>query len=153
MRYLSFAGLVEMDWGMRAERDNRTAQSTFYRKRRDITAFVGGRCRACGTAQFPRSPVCVDCGAIDSQEDHRFADSIGTIRTFTEDYLGYSPSPPLQYGQIAFEQGGSLMMEFTDFPPGSLAVGMDVRMVFRIKDIDDRRGFRRYFWKPAPVSS
>jgi hypothetical protein len=28
---------------------------------------------------------------------------------------------------------------------------MEMRMVFRIKDFDERRGFRRYFWKAAPV--
>jgi len=26
-----------------------------------------------------------------------------------------------------------------------------VRMVFRIKDFDDKRGFRRYFWKAVPA--
>jgi hypothetical protein len=27
---------------------------------------------------------------------------------------------------------------------------MPVRMEFRIKDYDDRRGFTRYFWKATP---
>jgi uncharacterized OB-fold protein len=42
-------------------------------------------------------------------------------------------------------------MEFTDVESGDLEVGLLVRMTFRIKDIDERRAFRRYFWKPAPV--
>jgi hypothetical protein len=43
------------------------------------------------------------------------------------------------------------MLEFTDFEAGELAAGDTVRMAFRIKDFDDRRSFRRYFWKPAPA--
>jgi hypothetical protein len=26
-----------------------------------------------------------------------------------------------------------------------------MRMMFRIKDVDAQRGFRRYFWKATPV--
>jgi hypothetical protein len=28
-----------------------------------------------------------------------------------------------------------------------------MQMMFRIKDIDTARGFRRYFWKAAPVAA
>jgi len=28
-----------------------------------------------------------------------------------------------------------------------------MRMAFRVKDIDDKRGFRRYFWKAVPDES
>jgi hypothetical protein len=30
---------------------------------------------------------------------------------------------------------------------------MPVRMVFRVKDFDTKRDFRRYFWKPTPLLS
>jgi uncharacterized OB-fold protein len=42
-------------------------------------------------------------------------------------------------------------MEFTDSDAGDLVVGDAVRMRFRIKAIDRRRGFRTYFWKAAPL--
>ena len=29
--------------------------------------------------------------------------------------------------------------------------GLPLRMVYRIKDLDAARGFRRYFWKATPV--
>ncbi|MCC5862332.1 MAG: OB-fold domain-containing protein [Gammaproteobacteria bacterium] len=151
LRYLSFTGQVDIEWGARAEHDKRTAQSVHFRKRRAITAFVGGRCSACGTAQFPRTRACVHCGAIDTQEEHRFADSTARVKSYTEDWQAHSPSPPLMYGSVGFAEGGSLMMEFTDFAPGELSVGTPLRMVFRIKDVDDKRGFTRYFWKPAPA--
>lgn len=42
-------------------------------------------------------------------------------------------------------------MEFTDLDPGELRVGDAVRFVFRIKDFDRMRAYRRYFWKAKKV--
>jgi 3-hydroxy-3-methylglutaryl CoA synthase len=152
-RYLAHSGLLEVDFGMRAERDNRSAHTTAWRKHRQITGFVGGRCTACATVQFPRSRVCVnpECRKSDTQEDFRLADTNGRIKTFTEDWQAYSPRPPNIYGNIEFEPGGNLLMELTDVEPGKLNVGDRVRFVFRIKDVDRIRGFRRYFWKATKI--
>ena len=148
-RYLAHAGLLEVDFGMRAERDNRSAQSVAWRKHRALTAFVGGRCQSCGTVQFPRSRVCVnpECRKTDTQADHRLADSLGRVKSFTEDWQAFSPRPPCVYGNVEFEDGGNLMMELTDVDSSEIAVGARVRFMFRIKDRDALRGFRRYFWK------
>ena len=61
--------------------------------------------------------------------------------------------PPLVFGNVGFGDGANVMMEFTDVSPGQLEVGLPVEMRFRIKDFDDRRGFRRYFWKPTPAGA
>ena len=153
VRFLSNCGLVEMDWGMRAERDNRTSQAAAWRRHRDVTAFVGGRCSACGTIQFPRSQACVnpDCRAFGTQEDHALAESTARIKTFTEDWLAFTRAPPLVYGNVTFDVGGNLYTEFTDTLPGELAIGMPVRFAFRVKDFDRARGFRRYAWKATPA--
>jgi 3-hydroxy-3-methylglutaryl CoA synthase len=153
VRYLSHAGLLDLDFGMRAERDNRTAQSAAWRKHRDVTAFVGGRCAACGTVQYPKAHVCVnpDCRKTDTQVEYRLADSMGRVKSFTEDWQAYSPRPPYIYGNVEFEEGGNLLMEFTDLEPGEIAVNAPVRFVFRIKDVDRMRGFQRYFWKATRV--
>jgi hydroxymethylglutaryl-CoA synthase len=149
LRFLSNAGLVSMDWGMRAERDNRTAQSVAYRRRHEITAFIGGQCRRCGTVQFPRMRACVnpECRALDTLDPHPLSDTRGRVKSFTEDWQAFSPRPPLVYGNVELAGGGNLMMEFTDIESGELAVGDEVAMTFRIKDVDRVRGFRRYFWK------
>ena len=153
VRFLSNCGLVEMDWGMRAERDNRTSQSAAWRRHRDVTAFVGGRCSACGTIQFPRSRACVnpDCRAFDTQQDHALAETTARVKTFTEDWLAFTRAPPLVYGNVTFDVGGNLYTEFTDTLPGELAIGASVRFVFRIKDFDPTRAFRRYSWKATPA--
>ena len=154
-RFLSHCGLLAVDFGRRAERDNRTAPSVLWRKREAITAFTGGRCRACGAVQFPPSRICVNpaCRQTDTQEPHRLADSAGRIKTFTEDWLAYCPRPPLVYGNVEFAEGGNAFIEFTDFEPGEARVGAPVRFVFRLKDVDRLRGFRRYFWKAAPAGT
>jgi len=149
-RYLALRGLLPLEAGIRAERDNRTALSAFWRKHEAITAFKGGKCSKCGTLQFPATRLCVHCGAEDTQEPTRLADMTGRVRSFTEDWLAYTPKPPLVFGNVGFEDGANVMMEFTDVEPGQLEVGAPVDMRFRIKDLDERRAFRRYFWKPAP---
>jgi 3-hydroxy-3-methylglutaryl CoA synthase len=149
VRYLSHRGLLDVDFGMRAERDQRTAHTVAYRKRSALSAFNGGRCQRCGTVQFPQSRVCVnpECRATDTQLPHRLADSKGRVKSFTEDWQAYAARPPYLYGNVEFAEGGNLLMEFTDIEPGELKVNDAVRFVYRIKDEDRARGFRRYFWK------
>jgi len=153
VRYLANDGLLQMDWGLRAERDNRTSQSVAWRKHRDVMAFVGGRCRTCSTVQFPRARACVnpECRAFDTQDDYALAETHGKVKTFTEDWLAFTRSPPHIYGNVAVDVGCNIFTEFSDTVAGELSVGSAVRFVFRIKDFDPVRGFRRYFWKATPV--
>jgi hydroxymethylglutaryl-CoA synthase len=154
-RYLAFNDLITLERGMRAETDKGTALSSLWRNRECVTSFKGGKCRTCGTLQIPRSDVCVNpnCNAIGTQEPYPFADMGGRIKSYTADRLTYSPDPPACYGMIEFEEGGRIMIDFTDIDPDSLRVGQPMQMMFRIKDIDAARGFRRYYWKAAPFAS
>jgi 3-hydroxy-3-methylglutaryl CoA synthase len=149
VRYLSHRRLLDVDFGMRAERDQRTAHSVAFRKRASLSAFKGGRCERCGTVQFPQSRVCVnpECRVTDAQVPYRLAESQGRVKSFTEDWQAYAARPPYIYGNVEFAEGGNLLMEFTDVESGALKVHDAVRFVYRIKDEDRARGFRRYFWK------
>ena len=74
------------------------------------------------------------------------------MRSYTADRLTYSVAPPAYYGMVQFEEGGRAMIDFTDIDAdAALSVGEPMRMVFRVKDYDVRRGFRRYFWKATPA--
>jgi 3-hydroxy-3-methylglutaryl CoA synthase len=152
-KYLAFNDLVKIEKGLRAEVDKQTPLSTLYRKRDMILGFVGGRCRTCGTVQFPKTRICVNpnCNAINTQDDQPFADFPAKTLSWSADYLTYSPDPPAHYGMVQFEEGGRLMADFTDVDVGAVEVGMPMRMVFRIKERDPQRGFVRYFWKAAPA--
>ncbi|MCP5265932.1 MAG: OB-fold domain-containing protein [Burkholderiaceae bacterium] len=154
-RFLAVNETVEVERGMRAEVDKGTPLSVLYRNREMVFGLVGGRCRQCGTHQFPSGRYCVnpECNALDSQDDYRFADVPGTVNSYTADSLTYCPDPPAYYGMVQFDGGGRLMADFSDIDPERLDVGLRMRMVFRIKDIDAQRGFVRYFWKAAPLDA
>ncbi len=153
LKYLSFTGRVELEWGMRAEMDNKAALTAAWRDHARAARFEGGRCEACSTVQFPRSRVCVnpDCKAQDRQLPTSLADLPARVLSHTSDFLAYTPNPPFQFGHIDFEGGGRVMMEFADTDADELKVGLPLRMVYRIKDFDRLRGFRRYFWKATPL--
>jgi len=155
MRYLSFNKLVDLERGMRAEVDKATPLTVLYRNRDMIQGLVGGRCRRCGTVQYPRQRYCVNpqCNALDSQDDYGFAQCTGKVMSYTADRLTYSPDPPTWFGMVEFDGGGRMMMDFTDVDAETMDVGLPVRMMFRVKDYDDSRGFRRYFWKAAPANA
>ncbi|MXW92917.1 MAG: hydroxymethylglutaryl-CoA synthase family protein [Rhodospirillaceae bacterium] len=151
-RYLSFNDLLEQDRGIRAELDAPTALSALYRNRDMVLGFVGGKCRICGTVQYPKTRACVspNCGAFNSQDPHPFAEIPAKVQSWTADNLTYSPDPPAHFGMVVFDEGGRLMADMTDVAPGEVAVGMPVRMVFRRRAVDDKRGFIKYFWKATP---
>jgi 3-hydroxy-3-methylglutaryl CoA synthase len=153
MKYLGFNGLIALEKGMRAEVDKRTALSVLYRKNDMLLGLVGGKCRVCGTAQFPKTRICVNpnCNAVDAQDDYGFSEREGTVLSWSADSLTYSMDPPNHYGMITFAEGGRLMADITDVEPGQIDSGSKVRMAFRIKDRDEKRGFVRYFWKAVPV--
>ena len=151
-KFLTYCGVVEREYGKRAELDRSPALTAQYRNREGVTGFVGGRCTRCGTVQYPKSIYCVNpnCGAKDTQEPHPMADVPATVKTFTADHLVFSMDPPAYLGLVEFEGGGRTMVEFTEVDAESFDVGTPARMRFRIKHVDERRGMRQYFWKAAP---
>ncbi len=153
LRWLSFTGTIDLERGMRAEVDKATALTVLYRNRDMIEGLVGGKCRSCGTVQYPRQRYCVNpaCNALDSQDDYVFSERTGKVISYTADGLTYSPDPPTYFGMVQVDGGGRMLMDFTEVDPASMDVGLPVKMVFRIKDADSNRGFVRYFWKAAPA--
>ena len=153
LKFLSFTGQLALAWGMRAEMDNKTALTAAWRDHGRVERFEGGQCQRCGTVQFPRTRLCVNpaCKAQDSQQAVSLADRPARVLSHTSDFLAYTPAPPFQFGHVDFEGGGRVLMEFTDTDVDELRVGLPLRMVYRIKDLDATRGFRRYFWKATPV--
>ncbi|HSW14006.1 MAG TPA: OB-fold domain-containing protein [Solimonas sp.] len=152
-RFLAYKGQLDLERGMRGEQDRKTALSTAYRHRRAILGLVGGRCRITGEVHFPPSRISYTPGAPqqDTQEPYPMAEHLGTVLSWSAEALSFHMSPPHHYGQVDFDGGGRILMEFTDVAPGDIATGKRVEMVFRIKDRDELRGFKRYFWKATPL--
>jgi hydroxymethylglutaryl-CoA synthase len=152
LKYLTVNGHLAIERGMRAEFDQKTPLTALYRSRKTVLALVGGKCTKTGIVQFPKSDVTVaqNDRAIGTLEDYPLAERRAHILTHTADSLTYSPDPPCYYGAIEFDEGGRMTVEFADVEPGDVQVGAAVRMVFRIKAIDETRGFTKYFWKAVP---
>lgn len=151
-KMLSFSGELQLDWGMRAETDQKTALTQQYRSADQVFGFVGGKCGSCGAVQFPRLPTCVNCGAIDSQKPFALADQAAQVATYTADWLQYTPAPPLYMGLVQFDVGARLLMEIVDVGAGGIDVGTPLTMSFRIKEKDRLRHYDRYFWKAVPTA-
>ena len=153
LKFLKFRGLIHPEMGIRAEAPTQTAVTVLWRRRKMLLGLVGGKCRVCGTAQFPKTEVCVnpECVAHRSQDDYEFADIPAKIKTFTGDLLAVSVDPPHKYGMVQFEGGGRFMADFTDCKMEDIKVGLPVQMVFRKRGEDEDRGFVNYFWKAVPV--
>ncbi len=148
-KWLQYNGLINTELGARGDTDLRTGLSSLFRNRKQILGFVGGKCKECGTPQIPAKRICVKpgCGAVDALEDYEFANIPAKIVTFTADNLAASLDPPAIYGMITFEGGGRIMTDFTDCSLDTIEVGVKMKMTFRKKYTDDKRGFTGYYWK------
>lgn len=151
-KFLAFKGQLALERGMRGEQDKKTALSTAWRHHEALLGLVAGRCEVTGSVHFPPSRLSYDARPLqDTQKPHKLADRPARILSWSAEYLSWHPAPPHHYGQIDFEGGGRILMDFTDLDVGEVDSGTPMEMVFRIKDIDERRGFTRYFWKATPV--
>jgi 3-hydroxy-3-methylglutaryl CoA synthase len=154
LRLLSFCDGIELEWGMRSEKSSKTALTEQYRSSQQIDGFVAGRCGACGTVQFPQHQFCVDCHApADGFVGSPLRDAPAKVLTATADWLTYHPAPPLYVGFIQFDNGARVLMEIVDVGRGGIEAGAAVRMVYRVKENDRQRGYKRYFWKATPIAS
>jgi len=152
-KMLVWRNIMPADFGKRKEVDHWTRYSAMWRNRKLVLGLVGGKCSKCGTIQIPAQDICVnpDCGAVNTQEPHSFADTIGHISSFTGDNLAASLNPPAIYGQVDFEGGGKFMFDFTDCKLDEVATEMAVTVSFRRKYFDEKRDISGYFWKAVPA--
>jgi 3-oxoacyl-[acyl-carrier-protein] synthase III len=75
----------------------------------------------------------------------------GTIVTFTVDRLAYSPSPPVVFAVVDFDDGGRLPVELTDVDLDDVRIGARVEPTFRKLFTAD--GIHNYFWKAKLVGA
>ncbi len=152
VRFLSLTGALDLDFGVRAEFEQKAQATVLERYGRDTLGFIGGR-DAQGNVQFPKTAMPVRPGATGREdlEDVRLAGLTATLASVTADRLNYTPDPPFWFGLVQFGNGARILMELADAGPGGFAVGDTLAMRLRIKSIDRRRGMRTYFWKGAPA--
>ncbi|WP_260684558.1 OB-fold domain-containing protein [Rhodococcus sp. KBS0724] len=146
--YLLWRGLVERELPRRPDPVRPSAPFSA-RDREYKFAFSGGRCRTCGTVQFPLPRVCLRCRGVDSFDAVSAAGQRARVVTYTVDRLAFTPSPPLISAVLDLENGGRVQVELTDVDPATVAVGDEVALTFRrLVTID---GIHNYFWKASPI--
>ncbi|MDB5702353.1 MAG: hypothetical protein JWL66_2552 [Sphingomonadales bacterium] len=154
LRMLSFYNGIDMEWGMRSEKNAKTALTEQFRSSGQLEMFNAGKCAACGQTQFPQLQYCVKCHAPSEQfQQVSLRDAPCEVLTSTADWLSYHPSPPLYVGFVQFENGARMLMEMVDVGPQGIDTGTPLRMVYRIKEKDRQRGYNRYFWKSTPLAA
>jgi len=150
LRYLTFLAwnaMVTIEPPRRPE-PARASSSAAARNDEWKFGFVGSRDRTTGAVHLPPARVSYQGGALDDMEPLPMADAAGTIVTFTIDRLAYSPSPPIVFAVVDFDEaagGGRLPMELTDIAADDVAIGGRVEMTFR--RINRADGIQNYFWK------
>ncbi|HLK10348.1 MAG TPA: OB-fold domain-containing protein [Candidatus Binatia bacterium] len=143
-RYARFRRLVRKE----AEAQDLSTPVTLWRDRKELLPLYGGRCPRCGTVQFPKHRVCIECGQTGGLEDAKLARR-GTLFTFTNDYLFESPDPPVCHAVVDLDGGGRLYVQLTDCEPERVQIDMPLELTFR--KIHEGGGFHNYFWKARPV--
>jgi hydroxymethylglutaryl-CoA synthase len=143
-RFLSWRGMIDLEPPRRPE-PARMSGSAAARSTDWKYGFVGSRDREDGTVFMPPSRVSFDGERTDQMDPEPMADVKGTIATFTVDRLAYSPSPPIVFAVVDFDDGGRLPIELTDTDADEVKIGGRVEMTFRRLFTAD--GIHNYFWK------
>ena len=152
-KMVSFREIMPVEKGIRGEFQPETPMSVVWRNRKAILGLVGSKCRKCGLPQYPPQKVCVNphCLSAGEMEPYSFSRKSAKIFSYTGDNLAFSLDPPQIYGIVDFEDGGRMMLDFTDCKLEELKVGMEVELTFRRKYHDAHRGIHTYFWKATPL--
>jgi len=143
-RYARFRGLVRRE----TVTSDPSSAVVMFRDRKELLPLYGGRCPKCGTVQFPKHRVCIECAYPGGLEEVKLARR-GRLFTFTNDYLFESPDPPTSHAVIDLDGGGRLYCQLTDCEPERVEIDMPLELVFR--RIHEGGGFNNYFWKARPT--
>lgn len=143
-KFLAWRGLLEIDPPRRPE-PQRVSATAAARSNSWKFGFVASADPQTGEVQMPPARVSNDGERVDQMVERPMADATGTIVTFTIDRVAYSPSPPIVFAVVDFDDGGRLPLELCDCDEDEVKIGARVEMTFRCLYTVD--GIPNYFWK------
>jgi 3-hydroxy-3-methylglutaryl CoA synthase len=143
-RYARFRRLVRKEGGG----GDVSSAVVVFRDRKELLPLYGGKCPKCGTVQFPKHRVCIECAHGGGLEDVRLSHR-GRLFTFTNDYLFETPDPPTTHAVVDLDRGGRLYCQLTDCEAERVEIDMPLELTFR--RIHGGGGFNNYFWKARPA--
>jgi len=145
-KYLRFRRLVKKDPPSQAL----STPVVLFRDRKQLLPFYGGKCKACGTVQYPQHRVCIECSDSSGLESVKLSRT-GKVFTFVVDHVADSPDSPVVSTVIDLDGGGRVLMELTDCAHDKVEIEMPVELTFR--RYHDGFGMKNYFWKARPRTS
>jgi uncharacterized OB-fold protein len=147
-KFLAWRGMLPVEPPRRPE-PQRVSATAAARSEEWKFGFVGSKERDTGVVHLPPARVSRGGEHTDEMEPVALADARGTVVTFTIDRMAYSPSPPVVFAVVDFDDGERLPVELTDVKADEVEVGMRVEMTFRRLFASD--GIVNYFWKARPI--
>ena len=147
-KFLSWRGQVHLEPPRRPE-PNRISASISARTEDYKYGFVGSQDASSQAPHLPPQRVSREGGGLDEMSPLPMSDVLGTIATFTIDRIAFSPSPPIAFAVVDFDNGARLPVELCDVDTATLAMGDRVEMTFRRLFTAD--GIHNYFWKARPL--
>jgi hydroxymethylglutaryl-CoA synthase len=143
-RYARFRKLVRKE----TTTSDVSSAVVLFRDRKELLPLYGGKCPKCGTVQFPKHRVCIECAHAGGLEEVKLSHR-GRLFTFTNDYLFESPDPPTTHAVVDLDGGGRLYCQITDCEAERVEIDMPLELTFR--RIHEGGGFNNYFWKARPA--
>lgn len=124
--------------------------SALWRDQQHALPLHGGKCKVCGTIQYPPQIVCTKCHSKDQFEIVCLANRKAELATYSLDYLSTGPEPPpIVVAVVDFDGGGRMLTMMTDRDINEVKIGMKLGMSFR--KLFSYEGVHNYFWKSMPL--
>jgi 3-hydroxy-3-methylglutaryl CoA synthase len=122
-----------------------TAAPALWRETDQNLRMLGGKCKICGSIQFPPQRVCTRCHSRDNFERVRMSDRRSTLFTYSMDFVSWAPEVPTVTAIVNFEGGGRAQCLMADVDTNEIQIDMPLEMTLR--KMDFREGINIYSWK------
>jgi len=110
-----------------------------------------GKCKKCGSIQFPGRLICPDCGSKEF-ENIRLSGK-GELVTYTVTRVaphGFEDMAPYAVGIVKLDEGIRIMGQITDCDPEELKIGDRLTTQFRRINEEGKTGMIMYGFKFVP---
>ncbi|MDO8473091.1 MAG: OB-fold domain-containing protein [Dehalococcoidia bacterium] len=148
--YLRWRGLVNIAFAAKRPPLKIPGVHAVWREVPANISLYGSKCHACGTVQYPAERVCTQCQAVDKMAPWKMPKR-GSVFTYSMDYLGPTPDPPMVLAVVDLEGGARGLFVMTDRDPNEVKVGMPIELSFR--RLHTVEGIHNYYWCAIPIRS
>ena len=147
--YAKWRSVWDVDDGSRRPDPQSPSATALWRESDKNIRLYGSKCDSCGYIQYPVQTVCVNCQSREGYSSVRFSDQLGSVFTYSMDYIAGTVDVPLVITVVNFVDGGRILCMMTDRDLDQVHIGMPVQMSFRKLRIVN--GIHNYYWKSIPM--